>query len=257
VTDSYELFKKQILGMTGIDLGAYKENQMRRRIDSLITKCGICSYFEYASLLRKDREKYEEFINYLTINVSEFWRNPEQWEVLEKLVIPTLIKNDTVRIWSAACSTGDEPYSAVMLLKKYIPTERIKLIATDIDKQVLQKARSGIYCEKSLKGLPNDLKRHNFTDLGNGTYEIHGDVKKCVTFREHDLLKDPYPLGQDIIICRNVLIYFTDETKNRIYERFNKSLIKGGHLFLGSTEQILYPAEFGFASVSSFFYKKL
>ncbi len=114
----YEYFKKAIYDMTKIDLGAYKEKQMKRRIDTLIDKHKIVGYENYVALLKTDREKFEEFVSYLTINVSEFYRNPEQWDFLDKQVIPELLKNfgNNLKIWSAACSTGDEPYSLVMAL---------------------------------------------------------------------------------------------------------------------------------------------
>ncbi|MBR4343844.1 MAG: protein-glutamate O-methyltransferase CheR [Lachnospiraceae bacterium] len=257
MTDNYEVFKKQILSLTGIDLNSYKENQMKRRIDSLILRNKVSTYSDYISIIRNDRDKFEEFVTYLTINVSEFWRNPDQWDILEKQIIPNLTGLGTVKIWSAACSTGDEPYSAAMLFNKYFPFDRIHITATDLDKQVLKKAKEGIYEEKSLKGLPIGFKHKFFRNISETSLQISDEVKRCVLFKEHNLLKDPYPDNFDLIMCRNVLIYFTDDAKNHIYEGFNRALKKGGYLFLGTTEQILKPAEFGFTSVSSFFYKKV
>ena len=256
MADNYEDFKKQILTLTGIDLNAYKENQMKRRIDSLITRSQAGGYDGYVRLIRENKDKFEEFVNYLTINVSEFWRNPEQWKILENLVLPNILKKDGLKIWSAACSTGDEPYSLVMLLNKYLPFHKIKITATDIDKQVLALAKQGVYTGRSVKGLPEDFKKNYFNVRPDGAYEVKSEVKNCVTFKEHNLLKDYYPNGCDLIVCRNVLIYFTEEAKDKIYADFYKSLNHGGYLFLGSTEQILDPSKFGFASASSFFYKK-
>ena len=201
---------------------------------------------------------HDEFINYLTINVSEFYRNPEQWELLEKEILPYLFENSGKRltIWSAACSTGDEPYSLVMLLSKFLPLNNIKVIATDIDKQVLDKARLGLYNVKSLKGLPNEFIKKYFEEVNDKTYKISNAVKECVDFREHNLLRDPYPTGCDLIVCRNVLIYFTEEAKTEIYRKFHQSLKKQGILFVGSTEQIIGPGAIGFTSYRSFFYKK-
>ena len=188
----YELFKSKIFQMTKIDLSCYKERQMKRRIDALITKRGIKSYDAYVNALRTDVELMEEFVTYLTINVSEFYRNPEQWKVLENEIFPYLFERfgNTLKIWSAACSTGDEPYTLVMLLAKFIPLSRIKIIATDLDKQVLEKAQIGLYDEKSLKGLPKEFVQKYFTKIGS-SYQIHDDVKKCVQFKQHNLLKDP------------------------------------------------------------------
>ncbi|MBR6003716.1 MAG: chemotaxis protein CheR, partial [Lachnospiraceae bacterium] len=157
--NTYESFKSQVFSLTGIDLNAYKERQMKRRIDALISKNGVHDYPSYVEKLRTDKALFEEFVNYLTINVSEFYRNPEQWDILEKEVLPFLFDKygKNLKIWSAACSTGDEPYSLVMLLSKFLPLSNIKIIATDIDKQVLAKAQVGLYNDKSLKALPKEF----------------------------------------------------------------------------------------------------
>ena len=214
MADDYENFKKQILMLTKIDLNAYKEGQMKRRIDTLITKQKCKGYTEYVTLIKSDKDRFEEFVNYLTINVSEFWRNPEQWKILEEKVIPDLVKLPTIRIWSAACSTGDEPYSLAMLLLKHVPITKIKIIATDIDKQVLDKAKSGMYNDKSIKGLPDELKRKYFEKISDTAFQVDPELKKCIEFKEHNLLRDLYPNNLDLIVCRNVLIYFTEEAKD-------------------------------------------
>ncbi len=254
----YEAFKDEIYQLTSIDLNSYKERQMKRRIDSLIMKHGISSYKDYVKLLKTNKEYYDEFINHITINVSEFYRNPDQWKILENEVIPYLLNifGDRLKIWSAACSTGDEPYSLAMLLSKFLPLSKIRIYATDIDKLVLEKARIGIYNKKSLKDLPREFIDRYFIKQDENTYKITDEIKSCVTFKHHDLLKDPYPSDCSMIVCRNVLIYFTDEAKNRVYDGFVKSLSKNGVLFVGSTEQVLHAAKLGFISMRSFFYIK-
>jgi len=255
--DNYELFKKDVFQLTKIDLNAYKERQMKRRIDALITKHKITTYKDYVQALKNSKELFDEFVNYLTINVSEFYRNPELWKVLEKDVLPELFaKSKTLKIWSAACSTGDEPYSLVMLLNQFLPLSQIHIIATDIDKQVLDKARMGLYNDKSLKGLPESFVKKYFTQVNEHNYQINADIKRCVEFKEHNLLKDPYPPACDLIVCRNVLIYFTEEAKVDIYKKFNDVLKPEGFLFVGSTEQIIQPATLGYKTFRSFFYRK-
>ncbi len=255
----YEAFKSKIYQLTKIDLSCYKERQMKRRIDALISKCNITSYDEYVAAIKSDPKMLEEFVTYLTINVSEFYRNPDQWKIVENEIFPYLFERfgNTIKIWSAACSTGDEPYTLVMLLAKFIPLNKIRITATDLDKQVLEKAQIGIYDEKSLKGLPKEFITKYFTKIGTKSYQISEDVKKCVEFKQHNLLKDAYPTNYDLIVCRNVMIYFTEEAKKEIYQKFNQSLKKDGILFVGSTEQIIAPAEFNFSTFKSFFYKKM
>ncbi len=255
--DDYELFKKDILALTKIDLNAYKEKQMKRRIDTLISKSGAKNYTEYVKLIKTDKSRFDEFVNYLTINVSEFYRNPDQWEILDKEVIPNLIKKfgNNLKVWSAACSTGDEPYSLVMCLSRHLPLSQIKIIATDIDKRVIEKAKTGLYAEKSIASVPLDLKKKYFKQVGP-SYQIADEIKARVEFKEHNLLKDPYPFGVHLILCRNVVIYFTDEAKEKVYRNFCKSLHTGGALFIGSTEQIADHKAAGFERKSSFFYEK-
>lgn len=254
----YEIFKKKVFELTKIDLSCYKERQMRRRIDALITRSNVKGYDEYLTLLKTDQDKLEEFIAYLTINVSEFYRNPEQWQLLEKEMLPYLFERfgKNIKIWSAACSTGDEPYTLAMLLAKFIPMNQIHITATDIDKQVLSKAQMGLYDEKSLRGLPKEYVSKYFTKIGARSYQISEEVKRCVDFKQHNLLKDPFVKDYHMIICRNVMIYFTEEAKAEINKRFCDSLKQDGLLFVGSTEQIIAPNTLGFSTFKSFFYKK-
>ena len=254
----YEKFKTEIYNLTKIDLNAYKEKQMKRRIDALIAKHGIVGYADYVKAIKNNEDLFEEFVNYLTINVSEFWRNPEQWAVLENNILPDLFKlfGKKLKIWSAACSTGDEPYSLVMLLSKYVPLSDIKIYATDIDVQVIEKAKAGLYNEKSLKGLPQEFLKKYFTPVGKNNFQISDEIKRCVEFKKHNLLLDKYPDNMDLIVCRNVLIYFTDEAKYDVYKKFNASLKKDGILFVGSTEQIIQYRELNYSSQKTFFYKK-
>jgi len=257
VSGDYEVFKKNIYTLTKIDLSAYKEKQMRRRIETLIGKNKITSFDDYVALIKKDKEKFEEFVNFLTINVSEFYRNTDQWELLDKKVIPALIGKfgKNLKIWSAACSTGDEPYSLVMALSRHLPLNQIKIFATDIDKQVIAQAKTGLYSEKSIAGVPADLKKKYFTKVGN-SYQISEEIKSRVEFKEHNLLKDAYPARCNLIVCRNVLIYFTEEAKDEVYKKFNDALVTDGYLFIGSTEQIMNYKEIGYKRESSFFFTK-
>ena len=254
----YEYLKKAVYELTKIDLNAYKEKQMKRRIDTLIGKHHVEGYDNYVKLLKTDKERFEEFVNYLTINVSEFYRNPPQWDVLDKEIIPELIRKfgKNLKIWSAAFSTGDEPYSLVMALSRHIPLNQIKITATDIDKQVIAKAKVGLYGEKSIASVPDDLKRKYFTKVGS-SYQISEEIKSRVEFKEHNLLKDAYPTNYHMIVCRNVLIYFTEEAKDEIFVKFQQSLAKGGILFIGSTEQIINYKEIGLERKSSFYYEKI
>ena len=253
----YGQFKKSIYNLTQIDLSAYKENQMRRRIDTLIAKNNVLSYATYVDLLKKDKQKMEQFINFLTINVSEFYRDADQWKIIREKAIPELLHRfgKNLKIWSAACSTGDEPYSLVMELSRYMPLHQIRVIATDIDKQVLNAARIGIYKDKSIAGVPLEWKQKYFIKKGD-SYQISNEIKSRVEFREHNLLKDAYPSDCHLIVCRNVMIYFTEETRDAINQKFSASLVRGGILFIGSAEQIINYKQLGFQRKKSFFFQR-
>ena len=253
----YEYFKKEVLSLTGIDLSCYKEKQMKRRIDTLIGKHKIEGYDKYVAGLKNQTALFDEFVNYITINVSEFYRNPEQWKLMDEQVIPELIKKfgKNLKIWSAACSTGDEPYSLVMAFSRHLPLNNIKINATDLDKQVIAKAKTGLYSEKSIAAVPDDLKKKYFTKVGP-SYKIADEIKSRVEFKEHNLLKDSYATDCHMIVCRNVLIYFTEEAKDEVFRKFYKSLASKGVLFIGSTEQIINYKEIGYDRKSSFFYQK-
>ena len=258
MSGDYETFKSDILEFAGINLNCYKEEQMKRRISTLIERKSLNGYDEYFKSIKNNRSDYEEFLSYMTINVSEFFRNPEQWDVLEKDLLPELLRNHNrkLTIWSAACSTGDEPYSLVMLLSKYMAFEDIEIIATDIDASVLDKARIGLYSGTSVKNVPKEFLDRFFTRIGENTYKIDDTVKRCVHFRQHDIIKDPYPKDIDLLLCRNVLIYFTEAAKTEIYKKFYKNMSEKSVLFIGSTEQIIKYREIGYKIYKSFFYKK-
>lgn len=256
--DNYESFKKDYLKLAGIDLNAYKESQMKRRINNFMTKYQADGYQEFLQLLKKDKEVYDGFVAHLTINVSEFYRNPAQWEVLEKKVIPELIDKfgKRLKIWSAACSTGDEPYSLAMVLGELLPANQFEIIATDLDEEVLRKAKSGCYTEKSISGLPDKYKEKYIESDGPGVVKVSDSLKSNIQFKQHNLLKDAYPKDVHMIVCRNVLIYFTEEAKKDIYTKFAESLFQKGILFVGSTEQIIGATDYGFQGIQSFFYEK-
>lgn len=254
---NYEEFKSNINRLINIDLNYYKEKQMKRRIESLLTRNGYKGFGDYYIGLKSDKSLLDQFVNYLTINVSEFYRNTNQWEVLVKDIFPDLIeKNKNIKVWSSASSTGEEPYSLVMALTNFYPLGDIKVLATDIDVEAINKAKLGLYSEKSLEGLPRGFKEKYFTKVQN-SYQISEDIKKSVEFKKLDLLKDKFPTNVDLIVCRNVMIYFTEEAKELLYSKFYDSLSPHGILFVGSTEQIIMPEKYKFKPVRTFFYKKL
>ncbi|MDD3364574.1 MAG: protein-glutamate O-methyltransferase CheR [Syntrophomonas sp.] len=256
-TYGWEWFVKQFESISKINLTAYKRPQMERRINSFMKLVNGGDYNKFIALLRDDIGIYNRFIEHLTINVSEFFRNPSQWEVLEKEIIPALLKERSpLRVWSAGCSTGEEVYSLAMLLRDKFPGKADKILASDIDNEVMEKATIGLYTLKALQSLPENYKSRYLAKDGEN-YRLVDEIKKMVIFQKHDLLKSTFPQDFDLILCRNVVIYFTEESKHNLYRKFAGSLRPNGVLFIGSTEQIFQAQELGFKSIATFFYQKI
>jgi len=230
---------------------------MERRINSFMRTANVTDYAGFVKLLQSDRALYLRFIEHLTINVSEFFRNKNHWDILEQQVLPQLIsERKTIKIWSAGCSTGEEPYSLAIMMKDKFPGKQERILATDLDEEVLAKAKMGLYNAKSLVAVEPKAKERYFHQEG-GFYRIKDEIKKEVQFQQHDLLKDSYPDNIDLILCRNVVIYFTEETKEKLYKKFVAALRPGGVMFIGSTEQIFQAREIGLKSIATFFYQKI
>ena len=156
------LFIKKIKEHTSIDLALYKEAQMKRRLTTLRMKRGYNTFIAFFEAMMKDKELFYEFLDRMTINVSEFWRNPNRWELVEQKFIPEMLKrNRRLKIWSAACSTGEEPYTLAMILAEQGALNDTSLHATDIDDGALEKARKGIYLDRSVRDVPpNYVKKY-------------------------------------------------------------------------------------------------
>lgn len=252
----YEIFVERIKKKTGIDLFLYKEAQMKRRLTSLYEKKGFASFVDFFNAMEKNNELLDEFLDRMTINVSEFYRNGKRWEVLEKKILPRLLKSSSrLKVWSAACSTGEEPYSLAMVLSNHQPLSQVSINATDLDENAIAKAKAAIYPERSLAEVPPAMKTKYFDQEGS-FFKVKSEIKNTVKFKKQNLLKDTYEKGFDLIVCRNVMIYFTEEAKDQIYQNFSNSLKSGGVLFVGSTEQIFNPAKYGFEVEDTFFYRK-
>lgn len=255
---SFVEFEKWVFKEIGINLSAYKPNQLHRRIESLMTRVGVSSLEEYTKLIKKDSAQRQRFLDFITINVTEFFRNPELFDELDKYIKSVYLpKNQSLKIWSAACSIGCEPYSVAMMLQNSsTAASRHKILATDIDSTILVKAKEGEYTDNEMKNVKPEYLNKYFK-LVNNKYKINESIKNMVTFKKHDLILDSYEGNFDIILCRNVVIYFNTDVKNEIYRKFSKSLKPGGLLFVGATESIYNYREYGFEKASTFIYRKL
>ncbi|SHI58413.1 chemotaxis protein methyltransferase CheR [Clostridium amylolyticum] len=253
--DIYE-FEKWVFKNFKINLSAYKSNQLHRRINSLMSRVGVDSFEEYTKLLLKDEEQRQKFMDFITINVTEFFRNPDLFDELTKKIEKEILPNNkALKVWSAACSNGSEPYSLAMILDSLEPSGKCKITATDLDNTILNKAKTGEYQEAEIKNIKPEYIKKYFTKQ-NDKYIISSKIKSMVNFKKHDLILDDYDKGFDIIVCRNVVIYFNNDIKNNIYKKFHDSLKPGGLLFVGATESIYNYKEMGFEKSSTFIYRK-
>jgi len=254
--NSYQEFIKAFKEKSGLDLKAYKQNQMERRIRTFLDTHKYDNFGAFLKALDSDKLLYDKFFKHLTINVSQFFRDPKQWEFIRENLIPNYLNTKkALKIWSAGCSGGQEPYSLAIMLLEHFPNIRFSILAVDIDDNVLQQAKLGFYRENDLISTPPEIIKKYFTKTDKG-YQIKDVVKKQITFKKQNLLTDKFETGFDLIACRNVVIYFTEEIKTELYKKFYNSLLTGGILFTGSSEHLFGTNESGFKSVSSFFYQK-
>jgi chemotaxis protein methyltransferase CheR len=267
-TPDYEQFKARVRAKTGIDLNLYKQQQMHRRLLGLVERVQAKDFADYYQRLERDPQEYALFLDRLTINVSELFRNPEKWaEMGEKILPPLLAKKRGLKVWSAGCSYGAEPYTLAILLNQIAPGGNHTIHASDLDKNILARAKEGKFTQADVKNIePATLGRYftrltpdsglfNPTDT-TPAYQVKPEVRARVAFRAHNLLADRFESGYDLICCRNVVIYFTDTAKERLYGEFYRALAPGGVLFVGGTERIFNYQEMGFSSPAPFFYRR-
>ena len=253
----WEDFKIRFNNKSQIDLTHYKPAQMQRRITNLMVRHNVKKYMEFFQLIDQDEVLFRNFIDYLTINVTEFFRTPEKFVELEQKVIPDLLlQKSSLKIWSAGCSAGAEPYSMSIMMLELAPGTKYQILASDIDQKILAKAIEGIYQGNELKNVsPARLSKY-FRQIAADRFALQPAAKEEVSYLHHNLLLDKYDMDFDLISCRNVVIYFTEEAKDRLYRRFWESLRPGGVLFVGSTEAILNYRDIGFQHYLPYFYRK-
>ncbi len=263
--ETYLKIKSTVKKMLDIDLSGYKDEQMKRRLDSWIIRMGDKSWDDYFSRLKEQEKELARLRDYLTINVTEFFRDIDRWNSLRTTVLPSLINNAknrrdpnrVINIWSAGCSIGAEPYTLLMIMEEMNLDIPFKIIGTDLDRGALDKARAGgPFRQDEVKNVSDKQLKHYFkTDTA--PFFIKEEHTRKVIFREKNLITDPYDKDFDLIVCRNVIIYFTTEVKALLNQKFQEALCPTGVLFLGGTEIISRPNDFGLKNMGISFYQKI
>jgi chemotaxis methyl-accepting protein methylase len=231
----------------GFDISSYKENYLKRRLRILLRKSDTATYSDYLAKLRKDPREVERLKRAFSINVTRFFRDFEEFWRFREIVFPRLFSQkageNPVRIWSAGCAMGPEAYTLAMLVHNYrsihSSSRKAHIIATDLNPDLLQIAAGGEYSTDALVETPLEFQSKYFQKLEEKRMGIKPAIKALVKFKQHDLLSSDSIGEEDVIVCRNVLMYFDRDQQNRIYKLFAESLVPGGFLFLGSAEVLL------------------
>jgi chemotaxis protein methyltransferase CheR len=259
--DEYEQFCVALRRVCGIDLLQYKRGQMERRIRSFVATRGGADLPAYAARLHADKDELDRFLDRVTINVSQLWRNPEQWETLEEKILPDLAQTapaqpSRVRCWSAGCSYGAEAYTLAAIARRAIPRAQVSILGTDIDARMVQRARAGVFTADDARDAPTATLASHF-ELVDGRWHAAPELKRIVRFEHGDLLRARPAAGSyDLVLCRNTVIYFNEDVRDALHGRLAESLRAGGRLVVGATERVSEPAHHGLEPESPFVYRK-
>jgi len=257
----YVRFCEGVRALTGIDLGQYRPAQMERRLRTFAERNGAPDLDAYLAGLKRDPSALDAFLDRMTINVSELFRNPERFAEVERDLFPALLRRSPagLKVWSAGCSYGAEVYSLLILLKELAPRARHEVLAADIDQRILARARRGVFSPTDMRNVSPARRDRWFTEVRGAQgpeWQVSAELRTAVGFSQMDLLRDPFPRGCHLIACRNVVIYFNDAAKDTLYRRFFEALVPGGLLFVGSTERINGAEEMGWEKAGTFFYRR-
>jgi chemotaxis protein methyltransferase CheR len=263
--EEFRAIRQFLYDETGISLGDSKRDMVCSRLAKRLRHFGLRSFGEYLHRVKENDPtgaERQEFINCLTTNKTDFFREPHHFEFLRDTIIPRLRAQKRVRIWSAGCSTGEEPYTLAMTLREHCPASEgwdVRILASDIDTTVLATAQRGVYAADRVGDVPTELLRKYFrrgTGANGGKVAAKPELKELITFRQVNLMEEPWPFRTrfDVIFCRNVVIYFDRETQRRLLTRFASHLDPQGYLILGHSENLHWMAD-TFASLGATVYR--
>lgn len=224
----------------GKDLKQFKKPFLNRRISARMRSVGATNGSEYAQILASDENEPTSLFKSFSINVTEFYRDLFVWQCLSSKIIPEIAKNHTsLKVWSAGCASGEEPYSLAILLSEALGSRaKFSVIATDISAEAIARAKKGQYTNQNIKNLTPALVSKYLTNTGKDTYTVNDSIKQLVTFEQGDIILCQVD-KLDLITCRNVLIYYDKPAQELVFKKFHKSLVPGGHLVIGQDETMM------------------
>ncbi|HKX17336.1 MAG TPA: CheR family methyltransferase [bacterium] len=265
VNPQLEQLLEHVKQSRGFDFTAYKRSSLGRRIEKRMQVLNIANYSDYLEYLKVRADEFTQLFNVILINVTEFFRDAQAWEYLGADILPHILGQkpgqEQIRVWSAGCASGEEAYSAAMLLSEALGKQRLleraKIYATDVDEDALATARLGRYSEKAVETVPRALLERYFVHEA-GVYDFDRDIRRVMIFGRHDLLQDPPISHVDLLLCRNVLMYFNNESQRRVLARLHFAVNEGGYLFLGRAEMLLtHPNLFAAVDLKRRFFAKV
>lgn len=255
--DEYTIFCDGVRSIAQVDLLQYKRGQMERRVRSFAERRGATDLTTYLVDLRRTPGELDAFLDRVTINVSQLWRNPEQWRVLAKKVLPELAGTGRVRAWSAGCSYGAEAYTLAATMRGAIPDARCEIRGTDIDKRMVARARAGHFSVDDGRDAPRGELARFFDVAEDGGWQAKRELLGMTRFEVGDLLRlRPQREAFDLVLCRNTVIYFNEEIRDALHARLVEALRPGGYLVVGATERVADAKGLGLASPHPFTYRK-
>jgi len=256
-TDDFVALCEQVRRLCGVDLLQYKRGQMERRVRSFAERRGHADLATYLRLLAGDGAARDEFLDRVTINVSNLWRNPEQWERLRHDVVPALAAHGTLRAWSAGCSYGAEAYTLAAVCRLAAPTAYTSILGTDIDRRAIERAERGEFDAEDVRDAPPNALARFFLAAGE-RWRPSAELRGLVSFEVGDLLTLRPPAGAyDLVLCRNTVIYFNEDVRDALHARLADALRPGGVLVVGATERVTVPEDVGLRPVAPFTYEKV
>ena len=255
--DDFIDFCEGVRTICKVDLTQYKRGQMERRVRTFAERKGITDLSQYLLLLRRSPDEVDEFLDRVTINVSQLWRNPEQWTLLADKVIPELAPEGRIRCWSAGSSYGAEAYTLAATCVDVAPRATTSILGTDIDRRMVDRAREGFFTVDDARTAPRKQLEKHFEPVAGG-WGAKDELKKIVRFEAGDLLRlRPKRDAYDLVLCRNTVIYFNEEVRDALHARLAESLRPGGFLLVGSTERVSNADAIGLKPAHPFTYRKI
>jgi chemotaxis protein methyltransferase CheR len=255
--DDFAMLCEQVRGLCGVDLAQYKRGQMERRVRTFAERRGTPDLLAYGERLRREPEELDAFLDRVTINVSHLWRHEAQWDALRRKVLPELARNGRLRAWSAGSSYGAEAYTLAAICREAIPGARVEIQGTDLDRRMVAKAREGVFSREDARTAPRALLERHFEVLPDGGWKARPELRRMVSFGVGDLLRMAVPHGRyDLVMCRNTVIYFTEEVRDALHRRLVEALAPGGHLVVGTSERVADTRGLGLTSPFPFIYRR-